>query len=404
MSSNRANPNAYRKAVMHKLQITALGEPADVLELVEFGAPAPGPGQVLVEVEAATINASDFLFISGQYFITPQPPCDVGGEGVGRVLAVGPGENESLVGARVLLLPTYRHGTWATHLIAATTDIVVVPEDVDTVQLAMVGINPMTALLMLRNYGNPSMPDRWIGQTAGNSAVGEYLIKLAQRFGWKTMSVVRREAAAEQVRSWGGDHVVIDDESLESSLAQSLSGNELDIVVDPVGGRAGRQLVHHLRFGGTLVSYAVLSGQTASAPVLDLIGRHVNWTGFWLINWLRRTDNALVHSTYRDLVALVADGTLSARVDRTMRLEDWKDALSLSQGDTGREGKVGFVFDGASSVPTPKSSAAYAAAFARVRAASRIGMTPAAGPVQARNTCMGLSSHTLLPTNKGHSP
>ena len=56
---------------MHKLQITAIGEPADVLQLVEFQAPAPGPGQVLVEVEAATINASDFLYISGQYFITP---------------------------------------------------------------------------------------------------------------------------------------------------------------------------------------------------------------------------------------------------------------------------------------------------------------------------------------------
>jgi trans-2-enoyl-CoA reductase len=94
-----------------------------------------------------------------------------------------------------------------------------------------------------------------------------------------------------------------------------------------------------------LVSYAVLSGQTASAAVLDLIGRHVNWTGFWLINWLRRADTALVHSAYRDLVALVADGTLSARVGRTMRLEDWKDALSVSQGDTGREGKIVFVFD-----------------------------------------------------------
>jgi NADPH:quinone reductase-like Zn-dependent oxidoreductase len=330
---------------VHKLQITAIGEPADVLELVEFQAPAPGPGQVLVEVQAATVNASDFLYISGQYFITPQPPSDVGAEGVGRVLAVGPGENDSLVGARVLLLPTYRNGTWATHVIAAITDIVVVPNDIDTVQLAMVGINPMTALLMLRDYGNPWMPDRWIGQTAGNSAVGEYLIKLARRFGWKTMSVVRREAAAEQVRSWGGDRVVIDDDDLESNLAQSLSGTELDVVVDSVGGRAARQLVHHLRFGGTLVSYAVLSGQTASPGVLDLIGRHVNWTGFWLMNWLRRTDTTQVHSAYRDLVELVADGTLSARVDRTMRLEDWKDAVGRTQGDTGREGKVVFVFD-----------------------------------------------------------
>jgi mitochondrial enoyl-[acyl-carrier protein] reductase / trans-2-enoyl-CoA reductase len=246
---------------------------------------------------------------------------------------------------RAVATRAYRHGTWATHLIAATTDVVVVPNDIDTLQLAMVGINPMTALLMLRNYGNPWMPDRWIGQTAGNSAVGEYLIKLARRFGWKTMSVVRREAAAEQVRSWGGDRVVIDDDDLESNLAQSLSGTELDIVVDSVGGRTARQLVHHLRFGGTLVSYAVLSGQTASPGVLDLIGRHVNWTGFWLINWLRRTDTTQVHSAYRDLVELVADGTLSARVDRTMRLEDWKDAVGRTQGDTGREGKGVFVFD-----------------------------------------------------------
>jgi mitochondrial enoyl-[acyl-carrier protein] reductase / trans-2-enoyl-CoA reductase len=79
--------------------------------------------------------------------------------------------------------------------------------------------------------------------------------------------------------------------------------------------------------------------------VLELIGRHLNWTGFWLINWLRRTDTAVGHSTYRELVELVGDGTLSARVARTVPLEDWKDAVSLTRGDTGREGKVLFVFD-----------------------------------------------------------
>jgi trans-2-enoyl-CoA reductase len=330
---------------MRKLQITAIGEPADVLELVEFQAPAPGLGQVLIELEAATVNASDFLYISGQYFITPQPPADVGAEGVGRILAVGPGEDESLIGARVLLLPTYRHGTWATHAVATTTDVVVVPDDIDTVQLAMVGINPMTALLLLRDYGDPLMPERWIGQTAGNSAVGEYVIKLARRYGWKTLSVVRREAAAEQVRGWGGDRVVIADDDFESTLAQALGGTELDLVIDSVGGAPTRRLVKHLRFGGTLVSYAYQSGQTDSADLVDLIGRHVNWTGFWEINWLNRTDAALVHAAYRDLVALVADGTLSARVDRAMALEDWKEAVALSQSGGGREGKIVFVFE-----------------------------------------------------------
>ena len=329
---------------MRKLQITAIGEPADVLQLVELQTLAPGPGQVLVEVQAATVNASDFLYISGQYFITPSPPSDVGGEGVGRVVAVGPGEDQSLVGARVLLLPTYRHGTWATHVIAATTDVVVVPDDIDTVQLAMVGINPMTALLMLRNFGDPSMPGRWIGQTAGNSAVGEYVIKLARRFGWKTLSVVRRESAAALVRSWGGDRVVIVGDDLESDLGQVLGDTELDLVVDSIGGPATRKLVHHLRFGGTLVTYAYLSGEANSADILDLIGRQVNWTGFWEINWLTRSEPAVVEAAYRDVVELVADGTLSARVDRTMPLEDWKEAVRLSQGGARREGKIVFVF------------------------------------------------------------
>jgi NADPH:quinone reductase-like Zn-dependent oxidoreductase len=328
---------------MRQLQITAIGEPADVLELVEFPTPAPGPGQVLVEVQAATINASDFLYISGQYFAAPQPPTAAGAEGVGRVTAVGVGADESLVGATVVLLPTYRHGTWATHVVAERTDIVVVPADIDTLQLAMVGINPMTALLMLRNFGDPARPGRWIGQTAGNSALGEYLIKLARRFGWKTISVVRRESAAELVRSWGGDRAVIDDGNLQSHLAEALGDHELDLVVDSIGGAATRELVHRLRFGGTLVTYAVLSGQTDSADILDLIGRQVNWTGFWEINWLRRTEPTLVQEAYLDVVERVADGTLSTRVDRTMGLDDWRVAIQLSQDTAGRNGKIMFV-------------------------------------------------------------
>jgi mitochondrial enoyl-[acyl-carrier protein] reductase / trans-2-enoyl-CoA reductase len=330
---------------MQQLQITAIGEPADVLDLVETPTPTPGSGQVLVEVQAATINASDFLYISGQYFTTPQPAAVAGAEGVGRVTAVGPGVDQTLIGATVVLLPTYRHGTWATHVVADSADIVAVPDGIDTLQLAMVGINPMTALLLLRNFGDPARPGRWIGQTAGNSAVGEYLIKLARRFGWKTVSIVRRDAAAEMVRSWGADRVVIDDGNLKSQLAQALGGAELDLVVDSIGGSPTRELVHHLRFGGTLVTYAVLSGHTDSADILDLIGRHVNWTGFWEINWLRRTEPAIVQDAYHDVVDLVADGTLSSRIDRTMPLEDWREAIRLAQDNARRQGKVLFEID-----------------------------------------------------------
>jgi hypothetical protein len=67
--------------------------------------------------------------------------------------------------------------------------------------------------------------------------------------------------------------------------------------------------------------------------VLDLIGRHVNWTGFWPINSLCCTDTAVVDSVYRDLVEMVADGTLSARVDRDMLLDAGEREAALHQLD-----------------------------------------------------------------------
>jgi NADPH:quinone reductase-like Zn-dependent oxidoreductase len=117
------------------------------------------------------VNPSDLLYIAGNYIMSPTPPAPVGAEGVGRVTAVGPEVDQDLIGRRVLMLPTYRHGTWATHTIAQATDVVPVPEGIDVLQLAMLGINAMTALQLLR-HGNPSASGRWIGQTAGNSAVG----------------------------------------------------------------------------------------------------------------------------------------------------------------------------------------------------------------------------------------
>jgi trans-2-enoyl-CoA reductase len=65
----------------------------------------------------------------------------------------------------------------------------------------MLGINVMTALQLLQ-YGNPASPDRWIGQTAGELGGGRIHRKTGKHFGHKTISVVRRELAAEQVRRW----------------------------------------------------------------------------------------------------------------------------------------------------------------------------------------------------------
>ena len=74
---------------MRQLQLVAHGEPSDVIELNTVFAPALGQEDVLISMEAAPLNPSDFLLVRGIYGVRPAFPCSVGSEGVGRVTHTG---------------------------------------------------------------------------------------------------------------------------------------------------------------------------------------------------------------------------------------------------------------------------------------------------------------------------
>src|SRR5207244_728325 len=134
------------------------------------------------------------------------------------------------------------------------------------VQLAMIGINPATAYVLLSRYVS-LMPGDWIGQTAANSAMGQYIIALAKLAGVRTLNVVRREDAAEEVRQWGGDRVVLQGDNLHEDIEEALDGKKLSLVLDNVGGTPVGELAKSLKTGGSTVVYAVLSGTfRASSP------------------------------------------------------------------------------------------------------------------------------------------
>lgn len=73
----------------------------------------------------------------------------------------------------------------------------------------------------------------------------------------------------------------------------------------------------------------------------DLIGKQANLTGFWLYNWWQRAPLAQARDEYRQLVELIADETLSARVDRTFPLTDWREAMDAARTPSGA-GKLLF--------------------------------------------------------------
>jgi NADPH:quinone reductase-like Zn-dependent oxidoreductase len=328
---------------MPTLQLTGFGEPAEVVTCVSQPALVAGRDEVVVAMEAAPVHPSDIHLIRGFYGVRPKLPAPLGAEGVGRVVEVGPGVEQALLGQRVAILPTYEEGTWADHALVCTRNIVEVGDHGDRQQLAMIGVNPITALLLLRAFGPLSAGD-WIAQTAANSAVGQYIIALAARAGIQTLNVVRSEAAASQVSAAGGEHVAIDGDDLAVQLERLLDGQELALVLDSIGGPVVRTLAHHLRFGGKIVSFGALSGQLTALDVRqDLIYRNISHHGFWTFNWLTRAPHAEIEAAYKEIVALVTGGELTAAIDSTFRLEQYAAALSRAEHYR-RDGKVLFVF------------------------------------------------------------
>jgi NADPH:quinone reductase-like Zn-dependent oxidoreductase len=330
---------------MRQLRLIAYGEPSEVVELNTISEPALGQEDVLVTMESAPLNPSDFLLIRGAYGVRPPFPFSVGAEGVGRVTQTGAKVDTALQGKRVLILPTYEQGTWADQAVVPARNIVPVSDQADPLQLSMIGINPATAYLLLNRYIS-LMPGDWIGQTAANSAMGQYIIALAKLAGVKTLNVVRRGEAAEQVRQWGGDRVVLQGDNLHKDIEEALDGKKLSLVLDSVGGTPVGELAKALKTGGSIIWYGAQSGQISSFSPGDFLIRGLSLHGFWLGNWIRNAPRTEIQEIYQKLGDLVADGSLSAAVEQVYPLEQFKEAFEQSL-KSNRSGKILFKFGAA---------------------------------------------------------
>jgi NADPH:quinone reductase-like Zn-dependent oxidoreductase len=127
---------------------------------------------------------------------------------------------------------------------------------VDALQLAALPVEAATAYALLHDYVALS-PGDWIGLNLSNSTVGHYLIPLAKRAGVRTLAVVRRESAAEQVRQLGADVLLIDGDDLGDRAAAALEGASLRLLLEGTGDPAEvAKLVGVVEEKGTVVAFA----------------------------------------------------------------------------------------------------------------------------------------------------
>src|SRR5690348_3595722 len=287
---------------MRTLQLPSFGEPTDVVEAAEVDLPDPGPGQLLVSIEAAPINPSDLMLIRGIYGVRPELPAALGAEGVGRVVAVGEGVNRSRVGTRVLIVPTLEQATWRQQAVLDERNAVPVGLEGDPLQLAMLGINPITAHCLLHGCVKLA-PGAWVAQTGASSATAGYVLALAKHAGLRTLNVVRRAESVKPLLDAGADVVLVEAADLTEQAADAIGDAPLELIIDAAGGETAAKLASLLKAGNPMVSYTARNRQPLTIPVVDLIFRGVSVYGYWVNRWLDSTPQETVARTYRELAA-----------------------------------------------------------------------------------------------------
>jgi NADPH2:quinone reductase len=307
------------------------GEPADVLQLADAPEPAPGPGQVLVRVRAVAVNFPDVLLARGEYQVRPELPFSPGIELCGEVLALGDGVTRVAVGDRVV---GSRIGVLAELAVLDEREVFAAPAALDDAEAAALTIGYQTAWFGLHRR-EALRPGETLLVHAAAGGVGTAAVQLGAAAGARVIGVVGGAAKADVARAAGAD-VVVDrsTEDVVGVVKAQTDGRGVDVVFDPVGGRAFEQSTKCIAFEGRIVVVGFAGGQIQAVNAGHALVKNYGVLGLhWALYAQRRPD--LVEAAHVELTRLVDEGRIRPVVGEVVPFGDAPAAVQrLADGTT----------------------------------------------------------------------
>jgi NADPH2:quinone reductase len=238
-------------------RLQELGDPIDQLKLVEEDAPTPGPGDVLIDVEAVGLAFPDVLQCRGMYQVKTGPGHTPGGESCGRVAALGDGVTNVEVGQRVAFLGSGGLAEQVTHPARA---VFPVPEGVSAATAAAIPINYCTTLYALHDRAKLQAGETVL-ITGAAGGTGTAAIQLAKAAGAKTIAIAGGQTKVDLVTEMGADVVIDHNENPEwVDAVREASGGGVDVAYDPVGGDTFHQVRRCMGWDSRLLVIGFVAG------------------------------------------------------------------------------------------------------------------------------------------------
>ncbi|GAA2169032.1 zinc-dependent alcohol dehydrogenase family protein [Actinomadura napierensis] len=246
----------------------------EVLRLEDAEPGEPGPGELLIDIEAIGLNRAEALFRAGTYIEPVKAfPARLGAEASGVVRAAGPGATGFPAGRPVSVIPAFSmndYGVYADTAIVPAAAVVHRPENLDAVGGAAVWMPYLTAYGALVETGGIRAGDTVV-LTAASSSVGLAAIALADRIGARPIALTRTPAKTGALLKAGAAEVIVTGgRDVADRILDLTGGRGAQFVFDAVAGPGVIDLARAVAPGGTLVEYGMLSGEPTPYPGFEL--------------------------------------------------------------------------------------------------------------------------------------
>ncbi|GAA0617180.1 zinc-binding dehydrogenase [Kribbella sandramycini] len=263
---------------MKTIRLHAFGPPEN-LRYEDVADPVPGPGTVLLQVEAAGVHLLDTFLRAGDFdgtaFTAPDLPTIPGREVAGVVRALGPDADPSWLGKRVVVHLGMVPGGYAELAVAKVESLYELPDHVDGVQaVAAIGTGRTTAGILAQAALSP---DDVVLITSAAGGIGSYLVQAARNAGATVIGVAGGPAKVQLVRELGAHYAAdYQDPNWVSALRTDLAPAErpVTVMLDGVAGESGRQALELVADGGRVLTFGWSGGDPlpVDSPVLSTRG------------------------------------------------------------------------------------------------------------------------------------
>ena len=307
---------------MRSVMCREWGEPS-VLKLEDVAPPKAAPGEILLDVKAASVNFADIVMTEGNYQTKPDFPFAPGLEAAGTIAELGQGVTGFTVGDKVLAKLAY--GGFADQAVARVQDTYHVPD----------GMPWDVAGAFYVGYVSSHVALRWQGQVEAGQTVlvlgasggtGLTAVEISKAMGATVIAGASSADKLDVAIEHGADHGInYRDEDLKARVNDLTSGEGVDVVFDPVAGELFDPALSSLGWGGRYLIFGFVGG-IPKIPANRLLVKHRSAMGCSLRYFTDKAPEKLAISM-DELFAMYAQGKLKPLISATYPLERTVEAM-----------------------------------------------------------------------------